>query len=326
MSNKIYSFIAIAVIGALLLAAGCAQTATLALKFTPQDLATYQLTTEMARSIVWEGPLSKKPSAFKGGHTGNRIEMTFTEKVQSVDEKGNAIAEITIKELKYSAKVRDNAILDFDSSREKDQNHPLAKLIGQSYKIEITPKGQVSRVIDVNEAQASLRRVGVSSSAHKTALRLLSMESIKQRHTIAALAASGKEQLHPGDSWSDITSFSFDMMGSQSYQKIYTLKEIKNADNRKLAIVEMNAVPSSEMAQELHKEQATSLFSKLFDNTQTYMGELRLDLTTGKIERYTEQLQTEWIAVDPLGGKEDDKEPAALKMAATRLYRIERMD
>ena len=319
MSDKISSFIASTVFCALILAAGCAQTATLALKFTPQDLTTYQLTKEVKRSVIWEGPVS----AFKGGHTGYRIEMTFAEQVQSIDEKGNAIEVITIKQLKYLSKVKDNTVLDFDSSRERDQDSPLAKLIGQSYTIKISPTGRVLNVVDANRVQAAVKG---SSSANKTALMLISTEVIKERHTFAAIAASSKEQLHPGDSWSEITSFYFDMMGSKSYEKIYTLKEVKDVNNHKIAIIEMNAIPSSEKAEKLHKERAMGLFSSMFDNIETYTGELKFDLTAGKVERYIEQLQTEWIAVDPLAKKEDDKEPAVLKMAAVRLYLIEKID
>jgi len=298
-------------------------TVELALKFTPQDSTTYRVIMEAEKSVMWEGPLPEKPSAFKSGHTGNRMEMTFTQRIQSIDDKGDAVAEITIKELKSLAKVRDNVVLDFDSSREKDKNSPLAKLIGQDYTIEISPAGRVLRILDVNEARAAVKG---DSSAHQTASALVSDNTISQRHTILALAATDKDQFQQGDSWSDIESFSFGMMGSKSYEKIYTLKEIKETDHRQIAIVEMNAIPSSEMAEELHKEQATGLFSKLFDNTETYTGELKLDLTTGKIEKYMEKLRTEWVAVDPFAGQQDDKEPAALKMAATRLYYIEKID
>jgi len=356
MSDKIFSFIATAVVCLLLLTMGCISiteettkskaeskekisaeetaklegkskeqltTVELALKFTPQDSTTYRLITEAEKSVMWEGPLPEKPSAFKSGHTASRIEMTFTQRIQSIDDKGNAVVEITIKGLKDLAQVRDNTVLDFDSSREKDRDSLLSKLIGQSYTIEISPAGRVLRILDVNEARAAVKG---DSSAHQTASALVSDDTIKQRHTILALAATDKDQFQQGDSWSDMESFSFGMMGSKSYEKIYTLKEVKDTDHRQIAIVEMNAIPSSEMAEELHKEQATGLFTKLFDNTETYTGELKLDLTAGKIEKYIEKLQTEWVAVDPFAGQQDDKEPAALKMTATRLYHIEKID
>jgi len=356
MSDKIFSFIATAVVCLLLLTMGCISiteettkskaeskekisaeetaklegkskeqltTVELALKFTPQDSTTYRLITEAEKSVMWEGPLPEKPSAFKGGHTASRIEMTFTQRIQSINDKGDAVVEITIKGLKDLAQVRDNTVLDFDSSREKDRDSLLSRLIGQSYTIEISPAGRVLRILDVNEARAAVKG---DSSAHQTASALVSDDTIKQRHTILALAATDKDQFQQGDSWSDMESFSFGMMGSKSYEKIYTLKEVKDTDHRQIAIVEMNAIPSSEMAEELHKEQATGLFTKLFDNTETYTGELKLDLTAGKIEKYIEKLQTEWVAVDPFAGQQDDKEPAALKMTATRLYHIEKID
>ena len=146
MSDKIFSWLApplrgaglaTAVICSLLLTAGCAQTASLALKFTPQDLTTYKLTTEAQRHIKWEGPLTDE-TAFRGGQTGNKIEMTFTRQIQSVDDKGNAVAEITIEGLKYLSIIRDNTVLDFDSSREKDKNIFFTKLIATINKIKVT--------------------------------------------------------------------------------------------------------------------------------------------------------------------------------------------
>lgn len=318
---KICGFAASAVICALLLTAGCAQTATLALKFTPDDVTAYKLTTERERSVIWEGPLIKKPKKFVGGHTGNRIEMTFTQRIKSVDDQGNAVAEITIKGLKYLAKVKDNIVLDFDSSREKDRNNPLGKLIGQSYTIEITASGEVSKVIDVSSARTA---VG-SASANQRAARLLLAEVIKERHSIPALPAAEKNQLRRDDNWSSIKTFSFDWLGSKTYEKIYTLKKIKDIDGRRIAIAEMNAIPSSEKAKELHKEQVTGFFSKLFDTTEIYNGELRLGLTAGKVEKYFEKFRSEWIAVDIMS-PEENKEPDTLRISATRLYCIERID
>ncbi len=148
---------------------------------------------------------------------------------------------------------------------------------------------------------------------------------IKERHTIPALPVTDKNQLRRGDNWSSIKTFPFDMMGSKSYEKIYTLKEIKDMDGRRLAIAEMKAVPSSEMAEQLHKEQVTSSFAKMFDNTETYTGQLKLDLTAGKVEKCLEKLRSEWLAVDLSAGEENEK-PDAVRLTALRLFCIERID
>lgn len=349
--NKISGWLASAVVCSLLMAAGCAprgeeaarpkvepekqipkaipvpkaipaKPVTIALKFTPQDSTTYKVTIQTERSVKFEG-LSSDKAAFKGGSTGNKIEMTFTQRIQSVDDKGNAIAKIKIKGLKYLAKVKNRPVLNFDSSRKRDQKNPLAKLIGRGYTIEITPTGVVTKVTDVKRAQAAIRG---SSPAATAALKLLSPVAIKKCHGTLVLPDTDKNRLRTGDNWSNIRTFDFGLMGSKSYEKIYTLKEIKDTDNRQIAIVEMNAIPSSETAKQLYKEQAMGGISKIFDNTETYTGQLKLDLTAGKVEKYLEKLQSEWVVVQPLAGEESGNEPAALKMSVIRLYRLEKID
>jgi len=327
------------IVCALLLAAGCAPvekkttktgierkvatpTVRLALKFTPQESTTYRVLTERERAIDLQGPLTKD-NTLKGGRTGSKTEITFTQQIQSVDEKGNAVAKITIKELKYSAKVKDKAIADFDSTREKNQRSPLAKLIGQSYTIRISPAGRVINIIDVKQAQTAVRS---KSPANNPALAMLKPDAIKERHTIAALPGAGKNQVHIADKWSSVKTFDFGLMGAAAYERIYTLKGIKETTGHRLAVIDMNAIPSSEEAEKLYKEQETSIFSKMADNTQTYTGQLKLDLTAGVVEKYSEKLQTVWVIVDPSIKPGEHKQPAALKMKAIRLYSLKKID
>ena len=302
--------------------AAAEEAITLALKFTPQDSTTYRLITDAQRSIKWKGPVPAEP-AFKSGRRHNRIEMTFTQRVQSTDDKGNAVVKITIQGLKYYSMIKDKLVLDFDSSSIKDPNYPLALLIGQSYTIEIAPTGEVTEVIDVEEARTAVRR---GSSVPKRALAMLRSDAIKERHVLTALPVTDKNQLRTGDNWNSVKTFSFGRMGAKSYEKIYTLKEIKDQDNRQIAIVEMNAIPTSEMAEQLYKQRETADFSEGFDNIGTYTGQLKLDLTTGKVEKYIENLQSEWIVALPSVEQRDDEEPVVLTMSDTRLYSLEIID
>ncbi len=295
------------------------QPVKLALKFTPQDSSTYKVTTEASRTIKGEGSFAND-ATFKGGTSDNRAEMTFTQQIQSIDAQGNAIANITIDKLKYSSKVKDNVTTDFDSSREKDQKSPLYKLIGQSYSIEITPAGQVSRIINTNKVTAAVKG---SSPDSKAASMFVIPDAIKLRHTIPALPDANNNQLKIGDSWSNIKTHSFGMMGSKSYERIYTLKDMNKS---RLATIEMKTIPSIETDEELQQQQATGAFSKMFDNTETYAGWLKFDLNAGKVSEYLEKLQSEWVAVDPTAMQKDDSEPAALRMTATRFYHIEKID
>ena len=247
--------------------------------------------------------------------------MDLPLEIQSVYETGNAIAKITIKQVRYFARIKDEHILDFDSSRKKDQNSPFAKLIGQSYTIKITSAGEVKEVIDIKKAQAAVRG---PSPAHRAASMLLSSDVIKERHTIPALPDAGKKQLRTGDSWSRTKTFSFQMMGSKSYEKIYTIKEIKYIDNRRIAIVEMNGGAGAESAE--RREQAIAGLLDMFDNTEIYTGRLKLDLTAGKVEKYFEKLSAEWVHVEPPAGQKNVEGPTAVKMSTVRLYSLERID
>lgn len=297
------------------------QTIKIALKFVPGNSTTYKVISEADKSIIWQGTDSDKPKDFTGGHTGRKMETTFTQQIQSIDGKGNAVAKITIEQLKYVQTVKNEITIDFDSSRQQDGQNPLNKLIGQSYTIEITPSGEVSRLIDTNDALSAVRG---NTSADKLATSLLSFRAITERHIIPSLPASDKNQLLAGDKWSSIQNFSFDMMGSKSYEKIYTLKEIKDVDNHLIAVARMEAVPSTEKAKELHEEQSASFFANMSDNKETYTGELRMDLTTGKVEECSENLTSEWIIVDP--NPKPGRQPAALVMTAVRNFSIEKID
>jgi len=299
-----------------------AQAVMLALKFTPQDSVTYKVITEAQKSVKWEGPLARKPNAFKGGRTSTKIEMTFAQQIHNVDDKGNAIAEITIKDLTYLAQVANNVVLDFDSSKEKDPNSPLKKLIGQSYTIEISPAGQVLKVIDTKQAQTVIKG---NTRVHKAALQLLDEEVVKQRHTIPALAAlTDKNQFRPEEKWSKIETLSFDMMGFKTYEKTYALKEIEDADGYLVAVAEMNAIPSTELAEDVNQNQQTNIFSRMFDNIETYTGQLRFDLTAGNVQQCYEKLETEWVIADP--SPKQDEEPSVVRMKAVRFYSMERVD
>ncbi len=333
---KTWDFTALAVICVMLMALGCADqpedtiqtkakpqeqkpTVQPALKFAPASRITYKVTTEKENGVLWEGPLKNKPKSFVGGHSGNKIELTFTRQTQGVDDEGSTVVKITINALKYLAKVRDKIVLDFDSSREEDRENPLNKLIGQSYTIELTASGEVSKVIDVNDARAA---VAGSTRNGARAVQLLSTQAITEHHSIPAV---DNVQLTPGKTWSNIKTFSFGPMGAKSFERIYEIKQIIETDGRRIAIARMKAVPSTAKAKEIYKEQSTGIFSSMFDNTETYTGELRLDLTSGQIEKYTEEFRSDWIAVDPLATKQE-KEPDMLRMTATRIHHIERID
>jgi len=324
--RRIFVCSAAVVVLSLLLAAGCGpgagEAATFAFKFAPGDSTSYKLIMESEDRVAFEGAIAEGPG-FKGGCNRTEVEMTFSQQIQSVGDNGNAVAKITVRNLKYLSKRDEKSVLDFDSTGGKGRDNPFAKLIGQSYTIEIAPDGRVKRVLDVKQARAA---VSGSQPANKAASRLLTPDAIKKIHGTLVLPQAGKGRLQPGQSWSSVKVFDYRMLGTASYERIYTVKEIKKQDGRQTAIVRMNAIPSSGQAEDLRKEQAMHAFSDMFDKTQTYTGQLELDLSSGKVETYAEELQSQWLMVDPQAEQKADKEPDAVRMGVVRFYSLEKID
>ena len=299
-----------------------AEAVTLALKFTEHDSVTYKVIMEEQQSLDYEG-FSPTNAKLQNKRDQERVELTFTQQTQSVNDKGYAIQKITIKAykvLKAVARAESNPVLDFDSAREEDQKHPLIRLIGQSYTIEVAPDGSVSGVIEANKALAAVKG---PSSIKGAAVKLLQADTIKKRHGTLTLPNADEKQLRPGGKWTTVTTFPFRLLGSKSYEKIYTLKEVKSCNNKKIAVVEMDTIPTTKTSDKSLEQQLPQNFMDMLDNTIAYTGRLKLNLTDGKIEEYFEKLESEWVIVDP---EPTTKEPSAIKMGAIRLYSIERID
>jgi len=231
-------------------------------------------------------------------------------------------------------------VLDFDSARPADSENPLAALVSKSYRVKMSAQGQVLEISNVEPVRQALQGI---LPGHRVAARLLSDDEIRNRHEIVTLSALKDRQVRPGQTWSSIRTFSFDDLGAKTYERVYTLKQVGSgqlsvpsaqtpADNRQLttdnsqgrqAVVEMKAIPSAALAEELHKRQAANPFAGLSDNTDSYEGRLVLDLDRGQVREYVEQMQNEWVIADPAAVQAG--RPAAIKMAARRLHRLEQV-
>jgi len=289
------------------------------MKFVKGDSAAYKLTTQRERSVTVEGQ-QKDNAEVKGGINNDLVELIYTQDIQDVNDNGYASAKITIKQIKCLSVYKDSKTIDFDSAKQAEPNNPLAKLVGQSYIIKLTPSGEVLNLPDTGKIMETITG---NSPESKVAQNLIRPDAIKERHTIQALPVSSKNKLQSGNSWSITQNFSFDMMGTKTYEKVYTLKEVEKA-GKQMAVVEMKAIPGAS-AEQRQQEQASSALSKMFDSTEKYTGRLELDLASGKIARYSENLQIDWLVVNP-EAKNDGKEPSALKMIAIISYDLEKIN
>jgi hypothetical protein len=290
--------------------AGCVPTAEMKLNLAPQSETVYRVVLETGKDYAFVQPSINKT---KERHTVGRAELVFAQRIESVDQQGNASADITIKELKYLSEDPQGKTLDFDST---------FALIGQSYKIKITPNGRVE-VIDAQAAREVIKQEG---SAKKFADRFFSNEEIERCHQVLALMDTKKTLCKKGDKWSTVAASPGGMLTPKSFEKIYTLTDIKEQKGEKIAVVAMSAAPSSKRTADVpEKEAAASFFAKMFEEKDEYSGKMVLNLTTGEIDSYQELLKAEWLAAESSEDQKSDKGPDELKMGFWSLYSIEKV-
>jgi hypothetical protein len=194
--------------------------------------------------------------------------------------------------------------------------HPLAKLIGKSYKIKTSPCGQVS-VIDVKDARAV--------SNDKFVKSFLDDKSIMLRHGIKALPDLGNSKVKLGQNWSKVASPPPGMLDPTNFEKTYTLS---NMEKGRIAHIKMNAVPTSKAAEEKtsKSESGMGVFAKMFDTDNKWDGQLVIDLESGNIQKYNETLISTYVAAEESRVQVEGKGPDTLTMGLTSSSSLEKLD
>ena len=321
MSRKVLTW---AVTGAVCLSiffvAGCGPQADLALKFNVGDKTSYTITEEDSKDFKFEQPSLDKVRFEPRTVT---TEIRFLQEIESVDEKGAAVAKITIKAFKYLAKDKGDVKLDFDSSRENAKNKPLAKLIGESYKIKLTPDGSV-KVLDAKKIR---KAVSGSQQAYRVTNALLNNKVIQKRHGILSLPDADKSLLRTGDSWTRVETPQLRLMVPKAFEKTYTFNKVTGRGENQVAIVNMNADESPTTPIGVSKSSSgIGLFSNMFDIDEKYTGQMVLELATGKVAKYNEKFVTTYTAAEPSAKQKADKGPDVLTIELTYSIALEMLD
>lgn len=306
MSRKVISTLMVVVLCISVYFTGCAQQADLALKFTPEDTTTYKITTETKQSYKFDQPSIDK---VKEEQTGTTISMTLEQQVQSIDQKGGAVSLITIKAITAFIQDKSGVKFDYDSTRETDKGKPFTRLIGKSYRIHIAPNGKATTV-DAKDVRATLK----SGYEGRIAESLFKDKTIAERHEILALPDTETSTLQVGDSWSRLKGSHPKLLDPKSFEKIYTLTGVKTQGGHNVATVEMEAIESATPAPDAPKSRGLGIFGGLFDATETFTGNMILDLNAGRVTSYKEILEGKYVAVDPGQAAQTDKEPDSLTM------------
>ena len=296
--------------------AGCGPSACLSMKFFPDQTATYKVTTEVIKDFHFEQPTADK---LRQEQTKTQIEMAFIQTINHVDADGTATATITIKDLKVDIINKNEPTFTFNSQDEKDKTAPLAKLLGQSYTIELTPTGQV-KVLDTKAALASV----TSGYEKKLAESILATKSVAQRHQVLALPQEKASGLSVESTWSQIVPSPPGLLAPKSYEKVYTLSEIDDD----IATIQMGATESGEPVKDGGGQAAggMGMFAKMFDNKDDYTGTLKLNMATGEVLLSQETLVSSYLAQEMPKDGDPVKGPDTLTMRFTNRIHLEKLN
>jgi hypothetical protein len=304
MSRKGSAILAGLSVSLVMLMSGCGTKADLTLKFSPNQTARYKSVSDVIKDFRFEQPNLGK---LREEQTRTTVDMTFTQDIQSVDNRGSATAKITIDGLTVNIINKNENRFSFDSAKEADKNNPLAKLIGQSYTITITPAGRVS-LLDAKKAVAAVP----SGYEHDVAASLLNKENVTKRHQILALPKETTKELSVGSTWSTVVPSPPGLLAPKSYEKVYTLTAIDN----NVATVKMIASESAEPA-EGTTAGGMGMFAKMFDNEDKYTGLMTFDLNSGTVLTAAETLVSTYLAQEMPEGGDPAKGPDTLTMRFT---------
>jgi len=298
-------------------------SAELTLKFESEQTDTYKVVNKFVKDYKFDQRSINKVTEKQ---TITISEIVFDQKIVETDEQGNAVADITVRQLKYLASSPQGRQVDFDSTKTESAENPLMKVIGKSYKLKIDTRGKVIKVLSAGGIRKAVKKGDESYIVQA----LFSDDSIKQKHSVQAMPDTGSGRIKIGDTWSRIKTASKQSFEPKTFEKIYILKKIKSQKGKSVAVVEMEAIPTSHEdkeaieATELQDDTIGS-FRKIFTSSDEYNGSLTLDLDNGTVDRYFERLHSIWIAVEPEETQKSDKGPDMLTMGLTTMHSIEKI-
>lgn len=296
------------VLGAMMVIAGC-QESQFNLVYQQGQTSTYKVTQDTIKEVSFEQPTAGKSKLDKNvGH----VEMVFAQTPLNIEENGDVVLGIVVKELVFLSKSAKGVNIDFDSKR--DKNAQLSGVIGGEYSIKVTPAGIVS-VVDSSDIRSKCRT--------PEAKALFNDENIVVRHTIEGVPSSQTE-VAKGKSWVKYGTTPKGALQAKSFEKVYTVDGIDDG----VASITMTA---DETSKEIEGFDAGSgslgFMANIFDSSFTYSGSMKYDMVNGVIDSFNETLVTEHIAAEqPKNVSEgEDKGPDVLTMRFTSTHSLEKL-
>jgi hypothetical protein len=297
---------------------------TLSLDFEAGTKTRYQVTTEAVTAI--ENP----QTAIQGNASISILpkvselsEVVFTQEILgALPENTNiVVALVTIDKVKYIRTSPGQPDMVFDSKEPADQNSPFAKLIGQTYTIEINPLGYVPGVFNLRPARLAVRG---PTEAHASALDLVSPPAIFTRHGFFSLPGPDVGSLVVGDCWRGVQQYTLrapgmdmDRLGTHRFEKIYRLESVKQQPVGTVAEVVFEGAPIPKRIQDDQPADIPFL-------SCSYAGGGEFNLNAGRVEVYLEHLQVRMPL--PETGIPSNEGPGGRIVVATRSCWVQKLD
>ena len=111
--------------------------------------------------------------------------------------------------------------------------------------------------------------------------------------------------------------FDFGIMGPKTFEKTYTMKDIKTVNDIPMASVEMTAVPEPNAS--------GSSFGSMVTSRENYTGELQFDLAAGQVAVWQETLEINWTFVDPATANLEEGQQRRGLMKARQALLLQRL-
>jgi len=305
-------------------AASQSEKITLSLDFEAGTKTRYQVTTETVTAI--EGPktaIQGNASTAPFPKVSESSEVVFTQEILGPlpEDANTVVALITIDQVKYMRRSTGQPDLAFDSQEHADKNSPFARLIGQTYTIEISPLGYVPGVFNLRPARLAVRG---PTPAHAAALDLVSPPAIFPRHGFFSLPGPDVGSLTVGDRWRGVQQYTLrapgmdmDRLGTHRFEKIYRLESVKQQPVGTVAEVVFEGAPIPKRTQDGRPAEVPFL-------SCSYAGGGEFNLDAGRVEGYMEHLEVRLPL--PGAGSSPAEGPENHIVIATRYCWVQRLD
>ncbi len=255
-------------------------------RFLPQTTEVYEVTMTTTKDFKFEQPALEK---LRQEETTTSVWMAFEQRIDRVDEAGHAEATIRLRDLACRVVKQNEVQIHYDSRRPEDASNPLAKLLGQTYTIRLSPDGK-AEPLDVSTVKTS----DIPGQEGRLATRLFGKEEVSKRHEILALPDPGTP-VKVGTSWERIVPSPQGLLSSKNFRKVYTVTDIGSEEGSKIATIAMNASESA-ASPESAGQNSMGIFAKMLDNEIQYTGKLTMNLDSGKVLEYGETLISSYTA------------------------------